>query len=225
MPMKGTMSELTLVLGPKNYSSWSMRAWLLLRWLDVSFTEVTVPLYEKGSKELLLRFSPAAKVPVLLDGDLTIWDSFAILSHLAEGYPHIWPADRAKRAQARSICAEMHSGFQDLRNAMPFNARARGRRVPITAAVARDIERIGAIWGESRRRFGADGPWLLGEFGVADIMFAPPAVRFRTYGVALEGETSAYSRRILDHPLIAEWFSLGASDSVIAACEVGGASA
>lgn len=216
------MARLTLILGPKNYSSWSMRAWLLLRWLQLPFDEVTIPLYGEHSREWLLRYSPTAKVPVLIDDGVTIWDTLAIIMHLADAHPHIWPADPAKRAYARGICAEMHAGFQHLRNIMSYNARGRDRQVEMTPDLVADIARIREIWTEGRRRFGAGGAWLLGEFGVADIMFAPPAIRFVTYGVALDGVAESYSRRLLGHPLVREWLTLGQADAVIPACELGG---
>lgn len=217
------MPERTLVLGPKNYSSWSMRAWLLLRWLELPFREVTIPLYEERSRDWLQRYSPAAKVPVLIEDGQRIWDTLAIVIHLAEAHPRVWPDCPVRRAYARSICAEMHAGFQDLRTLMSYNARGRDRRVAMTPGLAADIQRIQAIWVEGRRRFGADGPWMLGEFGIADIMYAPAAVRFVTYGVApkLE-EADAYARHILAHPLVLEWLALGADDAEIAACELGG---
>lgn len=212
--------SLSLVIGSKNYSSWSMRAWLLLRWLGLPFEEVTVPLYSAASRAALLRYSPAAKVPVLIDGDVTVWDTLAIVEHVAERHP-VWPTDRAKRAYARSICAEMHAGFAAMRSAMSYNARARGRRVPPTPELLADIERVQDIWAEGRQRFGSDGPWMLGAFGIADIMYAPPAVRFVTYGVELRPELRDYHQRLLAHPLLAEWFALGEADAVIPACEVG----
>lgn len=216
------MPDRTLVLGPKNYSSWSMRAWLLLRWLGLPFREVTIPLYEERSRYWLQRYSPAAKVPVLIEDGQRIWDTLAIVMHLADTHPHVWPACPLRRAYARSICAEMHAGFADMRTAMSYNARGRDRVVKMTPALAADIARVQAIWAEGRQSFGDDGPWLLGEFGIADIMFAPPAVRFVTYGVTLDREAHGYVRRLLAHPLVLEWLELGSDDAVIPACELGG---
>lgn len=216
------MPPLTLVIGNKNYSSWSMRAWLLLRWLDVEFEEIMVSLYRADSRARLFLYSPAAKVPVLIDGPLTIWDSLAIVGHLEEAHPRIWPADPGPRAFARSICAEMHSGFAALRSLMPYNQRARDRMVGETAALRSDIDRVRDIWSEARRRFGAGGHYLLGDFGMADIMFAPVATRFRTYGVELRPDLARYARALLDHPLCLEWFAAGAAEQeVIPSCEVG----
>lgn len=210
---------LRLVIGSKNYSSWSMRAWLLLRWLGLPFEEISVPLYRPDSRSALLRYSPAARVPVLIDDDLTIWDTLAIVQHLADRCPELWPADPHRRAYARSVCAEMHAGFGAMRSAMSYNARARGRRVPETEALRADVARVQDIWAEGQQRFG--GPWLVGEFGIADIMFAPPAARFVTYGVEVRDEVRDYHQRLLAHPLVAEWFALGQADEVIPECEVG----
>lgn len=215
------MNRVTLVLGSKNYSSWSMRAWLMLRWLDIPFDEITVPLYREDSRAALLRHSPTAKVPVLVDGDLTVWDTLAIAMHLSDARPQIWPAEPERRAYARSVSAEMHAGFATMRSTMSFNARARGRRVPLNEELARDIGRVQDIWEEGRRRFGSTGPWLLGEFGIADIMLAPPAVRFVTYGIELRPPVQEYHARLLGHPLVAEWFALGRSDEPIPVLEVG----
>lgn len=215
------MPPLVLVIGNKNYSSWSMRAWLLLRWLDLAFEERLVSLYRADSRAKLLLYSPTAKVPVLIDGRLTIWDTLAIVGHLEETHPHIWPADPERRAFARSIAAEMHAGFGALRNCMPYNARAQDRAVPGTPELRADVDRVQDIWSEGRQRYGAEGPYLLGDFGMADIMFAPVAVRFRTYGVEVRPHLESYWRAILDHPLCREWFAAGASDEVIPVCEVG----
>jgi glutathione S-transferase len=216
------MPPLVLVIGNKNYSSWSMRAWLLLRWLDVDFEEKMVSLYRADSRAELLLYSPAAKVPVLMHGPLTIWDTFAIIAHLEETHPRIWPADLGQRAFARSICAEMHSGFSALRSCMPYNARGRDRVVPATPELRADVDRVQDIWSEALQRSGAEGPYLLGTFGIADIMFAPVATRFRTYGVEVRAHLISYWNEVLDHPLCREWFAAGAAEQEsIPVCEVG----
>lgn len=216
------MTALTLVIGNKNYSSWSMRAWLLLRWLELDFKEVVIPLYRAESRAAVLRYSPTGLLPALLDGDLRIWDSFAIILHLADHMPPVWPGDPRKRAFVRSACAEMHSGFHALRTAMPHNGRARERRVPVTDQLAANVARIEQIWTEGRRRFGADGPWLAGEFGIGDITFAPVASRFRTYGVKLDSPAEEYGLDLLRHPLVERWFAEGAEDAeTIPDAEVG----
>lgn len=209
----------TLIIGQKNYSSWSMRAWLLLKTLSLPFDEVTVPLYQTGSREAVRRLGgQTGLVPVLLDCGIAIWDTLAIFEHLYESYPSVWPVDRWDRARARSISGEVHSAFHALRSAMPMNTRARGRRANRTAEVTADIDRVVEIW-QCR---GGGHPWLFGAFSGADIMFAPIATRFQTYGVHLEGSAKDYMERLLAHPLLVEWLRLGAEETdVISASEVG----
>jgi glutathione S-transferase len=201
------VSEFTLVVGNKNYSSWSLRGWLAARAAGIPFHEVLVRLSEPGSKDELLKHSPAGKVPVLKHGNRRIWDSLAIIEYLAEIRPHagLWPADPAARAHARSIAAEMHAGFQALRAHMPMNLRkslpgkGRGRDV------AEDIERIRAIWTDCRARHGAAGPFLFGPFTAADAMYTPVATRFRTYAVALDDVCEDYVDAVLARPDFLEW--------------------
>lgn len=214
------MSRLTLVIGNKNYSSWSMRAWLLLRWLGREFDEVIIPLYGPGSRAAVLKLSPSGLLPVLIDGELAIWDSLAIAIHLGDGDARVWPAGAAQRAFVRSACAEMHSGFGALRSAMPHNARGRDRHVPETPALRADVDRVARIWNEGQERFG--GPWLAGEFGIGDIFYAPVASRFRTYGVGLSGPAGTYGEALLAHPLVQRWFDEGREEEeVVAEAEVG----
>lgn len=211
------MGRPTLVIGNKNYSSWSMRAWLLLKWLGCDFKEKLIWLYREDSPAYIRPYSPNGMLPALIDEDIHVWDSFAIILHMADRYPQVWPEEPHKRAFVQSICAEMHSGFSALRGAMPHNGRGRNRKVPITPAVQKDIDRVEQIWTEGRERFGADGVWLTGEFGVADIMYAPVASRFLTYGVQLNGEAEAYRKRLLGHPLVIEWYAAGTEESEIVA--------
>lgn len=199
------MPAFQLIIGNKNYSSWSLRPWLLLRKLSVSFEETQVLLQTEDFKQQVMRFSPVAKVPVLLDGDLAIWDSLAIAEYLAEQYPQAWPRDPAARAFARSISAEMHSGFMSLRSQMPMNCRATGREVTGNEALAQDIERIQAIWTECRLRYGESGPWLFGEFTIADAMFAPVVFRFNTYGVDCQGFAAEYMQTVLHDADVQAW--------------------
>jgi glutathione S-transferase len=215
------LSRPLLVIGNKNYSSWSMRAWLLLKWLGVDFEERLIWLYRADSRALTLPYSPTGLLPALIDGDLRIWDSLAIVLHMADRFPQVWPEEPHKRAFVHSICAEMHGGLCALREAMPHNARGRNRKVPVTPEVQRDIDRVESIWNEGRRRFGGDGPWLAGEFGTADVMFAPVASRFRTYGVELTGEAEVYRRAILEHPLVVQWFAQGADEQEVRCGEAG----
>lgn len=200
------MSRLKLIRGNNDVSSWSMRAWLLLRWLECEFEEVVIPLDRDGSLSNLLSWSPSGRVPVLIDGDLKIWDSFAIMLHLADSYPRIWPSAPANRAYARSVCAEMHSGFTMLRAAMPFDLANQGKPVVLTPSLRADIARLESVWIDGLMRFG--GPWLTGEFGIADIFFAPVATRLQIYGMQLRGPAEEYRLSLLHHPLIEDWFAL-----------------
>ena len=201
------MSNLVLVIGNKAYSSWSLRPWLLMKQAGIGFEEVRLSLYAEGAKQKLLQHSPTGKVPVLKDGDLTVWDSLAICEYLAERHPEkqLWPAQPAARARARSISAEMHSGFANLRNQMPMNVRREFPGRARTPEVAAEVARIEAIWNECRGRHGADGPFLFGAFSIADAMYAPVASRFRTYGVALAGAGTQYVAAIHALPAMREW--------------------
>lgn len=198
-----------LVIGNKNYSSWSLRPWLLMRHAGIPFEEVQLRLFTEGFAAEIARYSPGGKVPALIDGDVTVWDSLSIAEYLAERFPgkQLWPADPAARAYARSICAEMHAGFANLRNNLPMNVTAvlpgRGWNV----AVQRDVARIGAIWSDLRARHGAKGPFLFGAFTVADAFFAPVVSRFATYGIHLPDAAKAYADFILALPAMQEWIA------------------
>lgn len=201
--------DLTLVIGNKNYSSWSLRPWLLLKQAGIPFTEIYIPLYVGDWRERVLKHSHSGKVPVLEHGAIKVWDSLAICEYLAEQFPEkqLWPADVAARAEARSVSAEMHSGFQALRQNMFMNIRrrlpARGR----TPEVAADIERITTMWNDCRRRYAAGGPFLFGRFSIADAMYAPVALRFQTYEVAVDGAAGEYLRTLLALPALQEWIA------------------
>ena len=186
-----------LVIGNKNYSSWSLRPWLAMKVLGIAFDEIRISLYGPGSKERILQHSPAGKVPILKDGTTLVWDSLAIIEYLAERAPQLWPHDRAERARARSISAEMHSGFAQLREHMSMNVRKRYPGKGRTPEVEKDIARISAIWAEAK------GPFLYGEFTAADAMYAPVVLRFRTYGV--EGPNRKYMDAMLALPAMREW--------------------
>ena len=201
----------SLVLGQKNYSSWSMRVWLLLRFLGVPFEEVTVPLYTSSSRSEVRRLGgESGLVPVLKDGEFAIWDTLAIFERLHEQYGRVWPSDSLDRARARSLSGEVHSGFSALREAMPVNTRARNRSAIRTPAVEADVERVIDIWTRHPR---SGEPWLFGAFGGADIMFAPIATRFQTYSVELPNAARAYQDALLSHPLVIEWLDLGAREN------------
>ena len=201
------MSPLTLVIGNKNYSSWSLRPWLVLRQAGIPFEEVRIPLYRPGAEAELAKWSPSGKVPALHDGNIRVWDSLAICETLAERFPEqgLWPADAAARAAARSVSAEMHAGFGALRERMSMNIRARYPGKGRTPECLADIERILAIWTDCRARFGQGGDFLFGRFGIADAMYAPVVLRFQTYGVALEGAAQAYAGAILALPALRAW--------------------
>ena len=197
---------LTLVIGDKQLSSWSLRPWILLRHLDLPFEEVRLPLDTPRFHAEIGRWSPSGRVPVLLDGDLRIWDSVAICeyaSELAGGAG--WPADRNLRAFARSISAEMHSGFGALRHAMPMNIRASTPYKKHQAYVISDIARLTAIWEICRSRYGKDGPFLFGKFSIADAMFAPVVWRFQTYAVELPPVSRAWVETMRTLPAMEEW--------------------
>jgi glutathione S-transferase len=194
---------LKLFIGNKAYSSWSLRPWLLMRALDIPFEEEVVPLYVEGSRERMLREAPTGKVPALRDGDLAVWDSLAIVEYLAESFPqkNVWPRDRRKRARARSLCAEMHSGFQGLRQACPTNFR-RARRaapLPLEDAARADLARIQAIFAQ------AEGEFLFGDFCAADAFFAPVVTRLDVYALELAPAARAYCDRVLALPAFGQW--------------------
>ena len=197
----------TLVLANKLYSSWSLRPWLLLRQLGIAFDEVVIPLGQPDTRAQLLQHSPAGKAPVLIDGDVTVWESLAIAEYAAESWPEagVWPRDRAARALARAISSEMHAGFQALRNACPMNLGKRYATRDRGPAVAADVARITALWRDARTRFGAGGPFLFGAFSAADVMYAPVVTRLDTYAVAVDPDTRAYMDAVLALPAFAEW--------------------
>lgn len=202
------MSQFTLIIGNKNYSSWSLRPWLVLKQIGVSFTEIRIPLFTAQTHQEILRYSPTGKVPVLQRGNLTVWESIAICEYLVECFPNanLLPAEPSARALARSISAEMHAGFQNLRQNMPMNCRSHFPGQGITPDVQADIDRITAIWRNCREKFGADNDGLLfGHFTIADAMFAPVVSRFITYGVKLEPISQAYANAIRRLPAMQEW--------------------
>lgn len=194
-----------LVIGNKNYSSWSLRAWLMLRQAGMEFEEILIPLYGEGYKERILAYSPSGKVPCLIDRDVVVWDSLAIGEYLAEKHPALWPADARSRALARCVSAEMHSGFTALRTHMTMNVRKDYSGKGRTAEVEADISRIVALWNECRDRHAASGPFLFGAFSIADAMYAPVCFRFKTYAVEPGGVAGAYMHHVLALPAMREW--------------------
>jgi glutathione S-transferase len=196
---------LKLVIGDRNYSSWSLRPWLAMKQAGLPFEETFVRLRDAGTKAKIYEFSPSGKVPCLIDGDVTVWDSLAICEYLAELAPVLWPADRAARAEARAVSAEMHSGFGALRSSMPMEIHASKPYDGRTAAVGADIARIVAIWENCRSRYAASGPFLFGTFSIADAMFAPVAWRFVTYAVELPPASQAWVEAMCALPAMQEW--------------------
>ena len=204
-----------LYIGNKNYSSWSLRGWLVAKLSGERFEEVPVPLVGRAPNPANLSFSPSGLVPCLHDGELIVWDSLAIAGHLAERHPEMWPSDRAARAWARSISAEMHSGFSTLRNQMTMCIRERVDVRPWSEPLKADIARVVHIWDESRRRFGSGGAFLCGRFSIADCFYAPVAFRFQTYDVKVEGIARAYLDALLGHPLLREWEKAALAETAI----------
>jgi glutathione S-transferase len=216
------MSEFTLVIGNKNYSSWSLRPWMLMRHLELAFEEELIVLSRPDSAARIAQHTPAGRVPVLKHGALTLWESLAIGEYLCELTGKGWPGERAARAHARALSAEMHAGFGSLRTEWPMNARAIGRRTPMTVGLRSDIERVQALWGDCRRRFGGHGPWLFGEYSLADAMYAPVALRFRSYGATLSAAGQAYLDTVLQDAVLQEWLAAAALEPwSIAYSEVG----
>jgi glutathione S-transferase len=198
---------LTLIIGNKNYSSWSLRPWIAMKVAGIAFDERVIPLYELGSREQILKYSPSGKLPVLIDDGQPIWESLAILEHLAEKFPQagFWPADPRARSHARAIATEMHGGFQALRRNCPMNLWLLAKERPQPEEVMNDVHRIDAIWSDCRVRFGQGGPFLFGAFGAADAMFAPVATRIRTFALTVSPGSNAYIDAVLSLPTFVEW--------------------
>lgn len=201
------MAALKLVIANKNYSSWSLRPWLVLRQADIPFQEERISFNDPQLKQKIRQASPSGRVPALVDGDLVVWDSLAIVEYLAEKFPdkHLWPQDVRARAVARSLCAEMHAGFATLRSALVMNFEAdlpgRGLNVKVQAEVDRLVE----MWQDTRARFGAGGPFLFGGFTIADAFFAPIVRRFLGYAISLPPVAAAYAQAVAALPGYQEW--------------------
>ena len=199
---------LTLVIGNKNYSSWSLRPWIALKVKGIPFGEKVIPLYEPGSREEILKYSPAGKVPVLIDGDERVWESLAILEHLADRFPdaHLWPINAGARSHARVVATEMHAGFVPLRRACTMNMWLPPKPRPQSDEVMADVARIDALWSDCRARFGQGGPFLFGDFTAADAMYAPVVSRFHSYGIPVSAASRAYMEAIMELPAWREWY-------------------
>jgi glutathione S-transferase len=199
------MAPLTLVIGNKNYSSWSLRPWLFMKHAQVEFREVVIPLDTPDTREQIERHGPSGRVPVLEHGELRVWDSIAICEYVAELTGRGWPSAAAARAVARAVSAEMHSGFTTLRSLWPMNARARNRHTATTTALEADVERVDEIWNDCRTRFGSGGPWLFGEYSIADAMYAPIVLRFNTYGARISQTARWYMASVLEDAPLQQW--------------------
>ena len=211
-----------LVLGNKNYSSWSMRPWLALKKAHIEFEEVVIALFQDDSKNNLKQYSPSGKVPVLVTETTTLWDSLSICEYAAEIKPTLWPQERDTRAWARSISNEMHSGFNQVRESMPMNCRAVNRSITVTDDIRQEIERIETIWTDCIKARNSKQPWLFGEFSIADAMYAPIVSRFHTYGIQLNPQCNEYMQAVLNDQDVKHWFEAGVNEpEVIDAAEVG----
>lgn len=213
-----------LVIGNRNYSSWSLRAWFFLRFHAIEFETVRLALDTPSFAAQVARYSPTGRVPVLEHDGRVVWDSLAICEYAAENLTKSpgWPGDPGARALARSVACEMHAGFADLRRELPLNCRARNRCVSPGPRAAGDIARVISIWNDSRQRYGEQGPWLFGEFSIADAMYAPVALRFMTYGFEPGGDAGAWVANIASHPAIIEWTDAAQTElEIIEAEEVG----
>jgi glutathione S-transferase len=198
---------LTLIIGNKNYSSWSLRPWIAMQVAGIPFDEIVIPLYEPGSREQVLKYSPAGKVPVLIEGDTHIWESLAILEHLAEKFPdaQLWPSEAGARSHARVVASEMHAGFAALRRACPMNLWLPPKPRPQSDEVIADVARIEALWNDCRARFGKGGPFLFGAFCAADAMYTPVVARFYNFGVPVGAAARSYMEAVMSLPAWAQW--------------------
>ena len=209
---------MTLVIGNKNYSSWSMRPWLALRVGGIAFEERFIPLYASpADKQRILDITPAGKVPALIDGDVTVWDSLAIIEYAAERFPKagLWPANPASRAHARSISAEMHSGFSALRSECGMNLHRRIGAKALSNNARADIARIQELWTDCRRRSAGEGPFLFGSFTAADAMYAPVIHRFRTYAIEVTSPVREYMDAMMALPAFRQWTEEGLAESLV----------
>jgi glutathione S-transferase len=202
------MAEIAIVIGNKNYSSWSLRGWLALKAAGVPFEEIFIRFRQPDTKAQMLAHSPSGKLPALKHKGAVLWESLAICAFIAEAYPaaRLWPQDLAARAHALSVSAEMHAGFAKLRQNMPMDMRNRYPGKGRAPGVQEDIDRVTAIWRDCRARFGKGGPFLFGHFTVADCMYAPVVSRFVTYEVALDPACAAYRDAVWTHPAMQEWY-------------------
>jgi glutathione S-transferase len=201
------MSKATLVIGNKNYSSWSLRPFMAMAMADIPFEEKFIRFGEPAFSRAVRKISKAGQVPILLHNGLTIWDTLSIMEYLAETWPdrNLWPKTKAARAMARSVCAEMHAGYRNLRNACPMNLRRPIRAVPLNEGILKDVERIESLWRQCRKEHGKGGPFLFGKFGIADAMFTPIVTRLETFDFKVAVDTQHYMNAVLATPAFHEW--------------------
>jgi len=211
------MSKLTLIIGNKNYSSWSLRPWIFMKQFNMEFEEIRIPLFTDSTGQQLASYFSNYKVPVLRDDDFVVWDTLSIMEYVSENYLEFrgWPEDVKARAVARSISAEMHSSFFAIRGALPMNCRKQFENFNISAEVNTDIQRIKDIWYKCRTEYGANGDWLFGEYSIADAMFAPIVHRFNGYGVALNELENAYVQTTLNSPPMIDWVEAGKQEKEV----------
>jgi len=211
------MSDYTLIIGNKNYSSWSLRPWIWMKQAGIPFTEKRISLFVDTTRQELEPYFSNFKVPVLKHGELLVWDTLAILEYLAEQHPQSggWPADTRARALARSVSAEMHSSFTALRGAMPMNCRKHFPDFRYSQAVQADIDRISTLWAHCRSQYGAGGDWLFGEFTITDAMYAPVVMRLHGYDVKVTGVVQQYVDTMLGNPHVQDWIRAGREETEI----------
>ena len=209
------MTKPLLIIGNRNYSSWSFRAWLILAKAKMDFEVLRIPLFSPGFEVEIRKYSPAGKVPIYVEGDLSIWDTLAIAEYCAERDPALWPSARSTRAVARAATAEMHSGFHPLRQGLPMNCRAMGRRANLTPEVVADIARIQGLITECRNTHATKGPWLFGAFSIADAFYAPVMSRFLTYGIKCESVVERYLNGVMQDEKVREWHAAARTESEI----------
>ena len=205
------MEKPTLIIGNKNYSSWSLRPWILMCQNEIDFNEKRVALFVESREAELEEYGSDTKVPVLKHGNLIVWDSLSIMEYISEQFLDSkgWPEDISARAVARSISAEMHSSFSNVRNELPMNCRKKFNNIKLSDEAKKEVERITSLWRKSRKEFGAEGEWLFGKYSIADAMFAPVALRFDGYNIPLEGIEKEYVQSVLNQPCIIDWIAAG----------------
>lgn len=217
------MTKPLLIVGNKNYSSWSLRPFMALAMADIDFEEKFIPFGQPLGNPTFVRklrpYSKRALVPVLIHNGITIWDTLAIMEYIAETWParNLWPKSKAARAMARSICAEIHSDFQNLRDSCPMNLRRPVKSVPMSVATLADVARIETIWRDCRKAYGRGGPFLFGKFGIADAMYAPVVTRFDTFDIKVADDTQHYMNAVLATPAFHEWKSAALKEKWIVA--------